>query len=69
MKITFKVEITEKELAAALLPLGGKITDVEVAATTTRSRRVTAPTTQKKTVKKTATTEKKKTVPKAKATI
>jgi hypothetical protein len=36
-KITF--EITEKELAQALLPNGGKITEVEVTEKATRRRR------------------------------
>lgn len=61
VKITFNVEITEKELAAALLPNGGKITSVTVEDTPTRRRRSSA-TTQSGTsaAKKTTTKEKKK---------
>ena len=63
MKITLKVEITEKELAEALLPNGGKITDV-IIEPTTRARRSPTATTQKETApkKKPAPRAKKKTV-------
>ena len=69
MNITFQVEITEKDLAAALLPNGGKITNVTVSNTTTRARRSPSATTQKETApKKAPTRAKKKTVSKAKTT-
>lgn len=69
MKITLSVEITEKELAQALLPNGGKITEVSVEATPTRRRR-TSPTTQSESAAKktTKTQQKKKTVSKTKTT-
>ncbi len=69
MKITFNVEITEKELAAALLPNGGKITNIIVSAPATRARRAPSATTQKEAVKKTATPKtRKKTIQKSKTT-
>ncbi len=39
VKITFNVEITEKELAEALLPNGGKITDVKISDTSVPKKR------------------------------
>lgn len=39
MKIKFQIELTEKELAAAILPSGGKIVGIEVESTPTRQRR------------------------------
>ncbi len=47
MKISLTVELTEKELAAALLPNGGKITAVMVDAPKTRAKRAPSATTQK----------------------
>jgi hypothetical protein len=52
MKIQLTVELTEKELAAALLPNGGKVTEVVVDASPTRKRRASTATTQKATAPK-----------------
>jgi len=60
VKITFKVEITEKELAAALLPNGGKITEVTVEETPTRRRRSAATTQTGSTSAKKAAAKKEK---------
>lgn len=59
MKITFNVEVTEKELAAAMLPNGGKITNITVETIPTRTRRAAKTTTQAMPVKKTTRTQKK----------
>ena len=59
MKITMMVEITEKELAAALLPNGGKITSVAVEQTPTRGRRKSATTQEVSASQKRATRKKK----------
>jgi hypothetical protein len=62
-KITF--EITEKELAKALLPGGGNITEIEVSETKQRRRRTT--TTPKETTPKPRASSRKKTSQKKEA--
>lgn len=67
MKITLNVEITEKELAAALLPNGGKITSMAIEEPVKRGRRALTATTQKGAAAKKEEVTKKKVIQKTKA--